>query len=231
MKLSFFGNKGGSRPPGGPAHPGRFDVLHQVRAYWEGLRHEGALPTRAQLNPRGIEGALACAFLAEQVAPGIARFRIAGTQISDLIGMDVRGMPVSCLFAPDARLALMQVAGQVFSDPAVLEMDLKAERNIGRPALEARLLMLPMLNDEGRCTLSLGCLALAGEIGRAPRRFDIARRQISPLQVMTKERRGLQAVQGFAESQVAFARPQTPPDRPPRAGSGKPYLRLVKNDS
>tara|TARA_R110002096_G_scaffold9867_9_gene38590 strand:- start:5175 stop:5876 length:702 start_codon:yes stop_codon:yes gene_type:complete len=232
MISSFFGNSGGNRPPRGPSDPTRFDAVHQVHAYWEGLRHEGALPARALLDPRGIEGALTCAFLAEQVAPGIARFRIAGTQISDLVGMDVRGMPISCLFAPDARLSLMQVAGQVFSGPARLEMDLEAERAIGRPALEARLLMLPMLDDQGRCTLSLGCLALSGEIGRAPRRFAIARRQVSPVlarQVLATIRPAPQPAHGFGESQVGFTPPRTP-QTPPRAQPGKPYLRLVKND-
>lgn len=220
MRASFLGGgiSGGGRPP---SDPSRFDVLQQVRAYWEGLRSGSALPARSQLDPRGIEGALTCAFLAEEVAPGIARFRIAGTRISDLIGVDVRGMPVSALFAPAARNALMQASGQVFSGPSRLEMDLEAERAIGRPVLAARLLMLPMLDEAGRSTLALGCLALAGDIGRAPRRLHITRRQVSPV-CDTPAKAAPVPVQGFAELQLPFARPQAKP--------GKPYLRLIKNN-
>ena len=48
-------------------------ALAQLRAYWEGLRAEGDLPTRAQIDPRGIERALEYAFIAERIAPGVAR--------------------------------------------------------------------------------------------------------------------------------------------------------------
>jgi hypothetical protein len=152
---------------GGP----RFAVLAQVRAYWQGLRHGMALPQRDMIDPRGIAEALESTFLLERVAPGIARFRIAGMHLHDLIGLDVRGMPLSTLFDPDARTRLAEGLEAVFTTPAILEMWLEAERGLGRPRLEGRMLVLPLSDAQGHSTLALGCLALAGALGRAPRRF------------------------------------------------------------
>ncbi len=152
---------------GGP----RFAVLAQVRAYWQGLRHGMALPQRDMIDPRGIAEALERTFLLERVAPGIARFRIAGMHLHDLIGLDVRGMPLSTLFDPVARTRLAEGLEAVFTTPAILEMWLEAERGLGRPRLEGRMLVLPLSDAQGQSTLALGCLALAGGLGRAPRRF------------------------------------------------------------
>ncbi|MCU0901790.1 MAG: PAS domain-containing protein [Cypionkella sp.] len=78
-------------------------MISEVRAYWEALRNGDMLPRRDRVDPRGIAGALEHSFLVERIAPGIARFRISGMIYNDLMGMDIRGMPMSCLFMGDAR--------------------------------------------------------------------------------------------------------------------------------
>ena len=157
MALSFLGRGGKSGTSasgsvggsaGGSGGP-RFGQLAEVRAYWEGLREAGALPERDKIDPRGIAGALENTFLLERVAPGIARFRIAGMQVHDLMGMDVRGMPISALFEPAGRSRLSDALEGVFATPAVLELWLEAERGIGRPALEGRLIVLPLTGMKG----------------------------------------------------------------------------------
>ncbi|MGV8986742.1 MAG: PAS domain-containing protein [Cypionkella sp.] len=174
MALSFLGRGGKSGASNGGSGGSHFAMLAEVRAYWEGLRENGGLPERDRIDPRGIAGALENTFLMERVAPGVARFRIAGMQLHDLMGMDVRGMPLSALFEPAARNRLADGLEGVFSTPAVLELWLEAERGIGRPALEGRLLVMPLTGVRGETDLALGCLAMSGALGRAPRRFAIA---------------------------------------------------------
>ena len=152
-----------------------FAVLDQMRSYWQGLRRGSALPVRDALDPRGMADALDATFLLERIAPGLARFRIAGMHVHDLMGLDVRGMPLSSLFDPAARSRLAEGLESVFAAPATLEMWLEGERGIGRPALEGRMLLLPLNDAQGNTTMALGCLALAGGMGRAPRRFAITR--------------------------------------------------------
>ena len=228
MGLSFLGKggRGGSFDDGGDPW---FAMLTEVRAYWEGLRLDTALPMRDQIDPRGIAGALENTFLLERVAPGVARFRLAGMQLHDLMGMDVRGMPLSALIEPAGRARLAAASEMVFSDPSVLEIWLEGERGIGRPALEGRLLVLPLRNARGQTDLALGCLALNGALGRAPRRFaiagvvneQIARRDEDRRQIPRAALDRHEPVPGLAEVTASYI-PAIP--RPPRA---KPNLRLV----
>ena len=230
--MAFFG-RGGRGDDIGPGDEGsHFAMLAEVRAYWEGLRVGAALPSRDEIDPRGIAGALENTFLLERVAPGIARFRLAGMQLHDLMGMDLRGMPLSSLFEPLARNRLAEVLEGVFAGPGTLEIRLEGERGIGRPALEARMLILPLTAARGEVGLAIGCLALHGALGRAPRRFAIAgvtgetiARHLPdrrPAQAAQPDRRHSEASpQGLAETAAVFT-PVFP--RPPR---GKPHLRLV----
>ena len=181
MAFSFLGRGGGSS--GGPSDGGgaKFAQLAEVRAYWEGLRGGTGLPRRDQIDPRGIAGALDTVFLLERVAPGVARFRLAGMQINDLLGMDVRGMPVSAMIDPAARPRMADALEALFAGPAILTLGLEAERSVGRPALEGRLILLPLISARGPCDLALGCLATHGTTGRAPRRFAISHLASEPL--------------------------------------------------
>ena len=69
-------------------------ILADLRSYWDSLRKGRAVPDRADVEPKGIRRALDYAFILERIAPGAARFRLAGRHLVDLMGMEVRGMPV-----------------------------------------------------------------------------------------------------------------------------------------
>ena len=196
----------------GGSEPFSSGMIAELRAYWEALREGDRLPRRDRVDPRGIAGALEHSFLIERIAPGIARFRIAGMVFNDLMSMDIRGMPVSCLFLADARDRLQLDLERVFRAPSILTLDLLAERSLGRAPLRGRMQMLPMLGTQGDSSLAIGCLELDGPTGRAPRRFSITATR-------------LEAVQSVAVATV----PEPDLPRPPRAHPGVPYLRLVKS--
>jgi hypothetical protein len=193
-------------------------AMRQVRAYWEGLRHNGGVPARDAIDPRGLAGALAQVFMIERIAPGLARFRLVGSQITDLVGCEVRGMPFTALFDPEGRRKITDLLEGLFSGPAIMHLDLEAERGIGRPALRAHLTLLPLVSHLGKVDLALGCMTLDGPVGRAPRRFAIARSRVEKLGAIAAQADA--RAPEFAETQTDFVMP-----RPPRADG--PYLRLV----
>ncbi|MDR0809397.1 MAG: PAS domain-containing protein [Gemmobacter sp.] len=192
-------------------------MLQEVRGYWEGLRQEGALPSRAVIDPRGMAGALSGAFLIERVGPGLARLRIAGMNFTNLLGMDARGMPLSALFDPVGRNRLSGLLEQVFQRPARAELLLRAETGLGRPELTGRMIVLPLAPDGERGALALGCLAIAGKIGRQPRRLAISHARAEP--VFPPDLRAPAARLYDLADPPAFAVKPTP--------SAKPWLRLV----
>ncbi len=136
-----------------------FEGLAQARGYWEGLRQGAALPLRRAVDPRGLVGVLDRVFLADRIGRGIAQIRIAGSGLTDFAGLDMRGLPLGCLFGAESRGQLAETLEQVFAGPAVAELDLASDRALGGGSL-ARLLLLPLEDDAGG-RLVLGVMAFA----------------------------------------------------------------------
>lgn len=158
-----------------------YRALAQVEGFWDALCRDDALPSRSQIDPRGMEEALEYAFVLERIAPGIGRFRIAGMHLNELMGMEVRGMPLSAMFLPESRKELGKMVETTCAEPQVTTLTLKGAGSIGRPRIEAQMLLLPLCDDFGEVTRILGCLQSKGRIGRQPRRFSIAHTQSQPI--------------------------------------------------
>ncbi len=204
----------------------RFPCISEVRAYWEALRDGRQVPYRSEVDPRGIERALEYAFVLERIAPQVARFRLAGMHLNDLMGMEVRGMPLTSFFTPKARAEIAGLLDAVFTGPRTAELTLAAEAGFGKPAMEAKVLILPLRSDLGDVSRALGCLIAEGPIGRTPRRFDLVERLVSPIVESQPARRlpPVPAPAGFAEPAAPFAGPGSQPAR------SRGHLRLVVSD-
>lgn len=156
-------------------------IISDMRAYWHSLRRGRAIPARADIEPRGIHRALDYAFILERMAPGAARFRLAGRHLIDLMGMEVRGMPLCAFLHASSRGRFSDVLESVFKAPQLAELTLHAKAEYGRPELSARMLLMPLRSDLGDVTRSLGCLISEGNLGMAPRRFDLVADQVMPI--------------------------------------------------
>jgi hypothetical protein len=210
----------------------RFPHIATVEAYWHALRGNRAMPLRAEVDPRGIENALEYAFILEQIAPGVGRFRIAGSHLSDILGMEVRGMPLSAFFVPDARDELAAVVAKVCACPGIATLSLHAEAAFGKPVLEARIVLLPLRDGMGAANRILGCFDTHGSIGHTPRRFAITSRRLTQITghdvANDSNRHGMAGASfvplaGLLDGQNAF-------DGAARASLAKPearHLRLV----
>jgi len=209
-----------------------YSAISQVEAYWEGLRGARLMPKRSEIDPRGIESALEHTFVLERIAPGMARIRIAGSHLSDLMGMEVRGMPLTSLITPPCRRQVNDLLEDVCQRPAMCEMRLNAEINGTRPHLDGRLLLMPLKSDLGDVSRILGCLVAQGDIGHTPRRFDVIGAKIRSITAPStlpmahkspqKKQDAPAPASGFAETGRAFKSHAPRPD--------VPYLRVVRTD-
>jgi hypothetical protein len=190
------------------AREARFPMLGQIEAYWNELRGNRLVPARTDVDPRRIEDLLEYAFILERIAPGMARFRLAGMHLNDLMGMEVRGMPLTAFFDPEARTTVSAALERVFTEPAIATLTLKGERGIGRPALEGRLLLLPLKSDFGEVSRVLGCLVTLGPVGRTPRRFQVTGERIRPILGAAGEARRRTDMAGWGAD--AAVRPRRP---------------------
>lgn len=201
----------------------KFPAVAQVEAYWEALRDGRLMPDRAEIDPRGLESALEYAFILEHIAPGVGRIRVAGMHMSDLLGMEVRGMPLTAMFAQGSRDTLSRVLQSVVSDPKVVDLSLVDIGGIGRPQLRAQLYLAPLASHTGCVPRVLGCLQAIGRIGRTPRRFTVEHvqmRRIAASKPAADPGKPPLPDSAFAEDAAPYS--------PPRGA--RPKLWLVKSE-
>lgn len=204
--------------------------LAQFVTYWHSMRRGSDVPLRTEIDPRGIEALLGHAFIAEKIAPGLARLRIAGAHLSEVMGMEVRGMPLSALIEPEDRQQLADAIVELFERPAQIRIELASPGGIRRAPMTATLLILPLRSDLGDISRALGCFVSNGPIGATPRRFRVTECQVDPIDLTGEE-----ATTGFAETQSPFRASQAEdsPAAPAsirQSPSERPYLRLVHSE-
>lgn len=213
-------------------------VIVSLLDYWESLRAGRIAPTRSEIDPREITNALEHTFVLEYNNAQDVRFRLAGMNLCELMGMELRGMPARALIALDHRDEMARTIDNLVQDPKIIELQLASEQNNGKPT--ARMLLLPMQDQSGNITRILGCMTTQGPNMQHPQRFgikDVKTTRIVGVMRNAEEEQNA----GFSEHSAAFQGPSefTKPEMPTKSGSprkserliaGKPYLRLVKDE-
>lgn len=219
MRLVGHGNAEGGDPPG----------FAQLLAYWDALRpSDGALPRRADIDPRGIADLLDRVVLAERIARGQLRIRLAGMAVCDLLGMDLRGMPLSALFVGDSRLMLADRLESVLAGPSIARLSLEAERAVLRPPMRAAMLALPLAGEDGSANRILALLHTERDPGRAPRRLVLTGSVLTAVDGVPPASRSAAPGLILPEATLPVEAAEEPAPFAPQLAGGKPHLRLVK---
>ncbi|MFK7755161.1 MAG: PAS domain-containing protein [Sedimentitalea sp.] len=212
--------------------------LRQAEAYWSALRNGEDMPRRSQIDPRGLQNILEYTFILERVAPSIARFRLAGAHICAITGFEVRGMPITACFTPSGRNQFSAILKDMFDQPNIAEITLIGQPYGQKSTLEARMILLPMRNDQGDVNRALGVVVAQGPrmARNVPCRFDVQSATQRPV-----SRGPLQQIKP-PEVVPTPAKPVLAPPPPPESAKletpyalasipkSVPYLRLVKTD-
>ena len=148
-------------------------ILTCLEQYWQTLRRARHIPVRNDLNPNKIDSALPYTFILQRVAPGTARFRVAGQRIYDLLKMDARGMPFSTLFHSNTRDTLRDLLENAFCEPAIVGLPLVSPATVLRPAMHGAMILLPMQDDKGQTNRLLGAFVTPDTPLSRPRRFEL----------------------------------------------------------
>lgn len=185
----------------------RYRASPQVRAYWEALRKGRLMPLRSEIDPRGIEQALEYAFILERTGPRLARFRLSGVHLTELLGAEARGMPVTVLFSHEARARAAEVIENVFRKPEIVELTLTAAMGAGQPPLSARMMILPLQSDLGDISRAIGCIETEGMIGATPRLFGLSHVVTTAIEPALPAYRTGTPGPGLAEDQATYLAP------------------------
>ena len=211
--------------------------------YWNGLRNGRAAPFRSEIDPRKISAALANMFVLEALPTGQLRFRVAGTGLSALFGLELRGMVADAIVDPASAERFHGAARKVLETPATAAIRAEAISGARRvPGME--MLLLPLRSEVGEMNRLLGCI---NATGAQPMRGEFDQLRLACVDIaltapqITEEAEPLDAFMGLAEPGAAFDRSGEPQPRLTAiegAGSGEArrsgerrrgHLRLVKD--
>lgn len=146
--------------------------LGPVMAYWNSLRQGRVVPDRADLNPEALRPYLAQSGIVERTQAGGAKIRIAGRHLEQVMGMNMRGMPLRSLFALSHRSRLDAVVSEMFEGPKLLTLSLAAVFD-AQPIASGHMALMPLADMQGTISRALMVLTPQSPPERIPCRFRI----------------------------------------------------------
>ena len=138
-------------------HPNS-QALHR---YWDALRDGRDAPTRSEIDPRRIAGSLDSMFILETTDLGQIRFRLAGTALCDLLGMEARGMTAEAAMAPGHERQIGDLAARVLAGPQIGVMRVRTLDARGAD-WSGEMLLLPLRSELGELNRIIGCVGFDG---------------------------------------------------------------------
>lgn len=132
-------------------------------AYWAGLREEGRLPSRADIRPKELKSFLPLLSLIEPGVDRRFRFRLAGTGLYDVYGVEITGRTIGEIYAGPAADYWRRELEAILSDrrPAIGVHSLGWR---GAPHLSVLWMRLPLATNGRDVDMILGYdVVLGGE--------------------------------------------------------------------
>lgn len=158
----------------------------RLRQHWNSLRDTVHQPPKARdVQPHILGAALPFVFLVENLGGEILRLKLGGTHLCDVMGMELRGMPLRCFFAYNERPRFAAAVEPVFTGPAELDIRLQSSYSGIEPPVLARMILLPLQSASGMIDRAIGAFVTKGPLNHAPYRFEIERTDLHPLHAET----------------------------------------------
>ncbi len=206
-------------------------IFNNLFEHWSALRHGENVPNRCEIDPRVFPDALENTFIFERIAEGDFRARLAGMNLCDMMGMEVRGQSAASFMQADERNHIQKVLTQILIRPAIGELVLSA-RDLAGSTYEVNMILLPLRSDMGEVNRIIGCISYPQKPFNAPLRFAIQSQKITPLSALGRNPE--EVTVGFAEpidpfqpqSVRAVSETKNPVPSPKKRG----HLKLVRKD-
>lgn len=131
-------------------------ISQSLYTYWNEIRGQRVAPRRFEIEPARIAGILPDTFILECGETGQARFRLAGTRMSNLLGRDVRDCGFVDLFQAEDHKALGHILEQTTEQAAVCVITAGPVTDLS-PRKHAEILLLPLFHTQNAVSRILGC--------------------------------------------------------------------------
>lgn len=146
-------------------------LLEEAWRYWTSLREGADLPHRSALDPKEMKTILGHSMILDRVRHGTVRVRLGGRVMQQIMGMEVRGLPMRAFFDLQDRGRAVALIEKVFDGPCSLELDLISQTDAG--LVTGRMLVLPLRDAVGAVTKAMVVFVTDRPVTDAPRRFGV----------------------------------------------------------
>lgn len=202
--------------------------------YWNAKRAGRPAPMRSEINPGEIRSILPNVFILERESDTSFRFRLAGTGLCSIYGMEFRNHNLLSMWQEDCLDTLRNALDEVTRNAAVSVVEYTASTNEHREAT-FEMILLPLAQDNGVISRIIGAAVPVDDLPWIGSHL-LARQWIDRLQILNPDRmpKRAHAPEAARRNPAPVRKPFLPPHisslantRPPLR-SERSYLRLIK---
>ncbi|WOF74391.1 PAS domain-containing protein [Parvibaculaceae bacterium PLY_AMNH_Bact1] len=130
--------------------------------YWNELRGSRPAPKRSEIEPRDLKRVLPHVFILERNDRWTYRFRLAGTGLCNVYGMEFRRHNMAALWQDESQQEILKLLNDVTGTGAIGLVEYTAETPDNRQ-LSLEMVLLPLAQDNGAVTRVLGAIVALDE--------------------------------------------------------------------
>ncbi|MGB3810119.1 MAG: PAS domain-containing protein [Parvibaculum sp.] len=208
-------------------------TINALFDYWNTMRAGRPAPLRSEIQPGDIKRCLPHVFILEREDAQTYRFRLAGTGLCSIYGMEFRNHNLLSMWQEDCHERLRHALTDVTENANISLVEYTATTNDHREAT-FEMLLLPLAQENGAITRILGAAVPVDEFPWIGDRL-LARQWIDRLQILDPERmpkreRAAEAARRIIRERPPLISAHIPSLANRRAPlrSERAYLRLVK---
>lgn len=127
----------------------------KLLTYWRRLRGDRLVPRKDEIDPRAIKDHLAFSFLIERDGEDRFTFRLAGTGLCELFGLELKGHNFIHYWADEAKTGARTALGRVAHLGVPIVAVCVAETADFKP-LRGEMILVPLEGERGEGTIMLG---------------------------------------------------------------------------
>ncbi|MAN61241.1 MAG: hypothetical protein CMI60_04760 [Parvibaculum sp.] len=203
--------------------------------YWNELRGSRPAPKRSEIEPRDLKRVLPHVFILERNDRWTYRFRLAGTGLCNVYGMEFRRHNMAALWQGESQQEILTLLNDVTGSGTIGLVEYTAETTDNRQ-LSLEMVLLPLAQDNGAITRVVGAIVALDEFPWVGEHM-LVRQWVDRIQRLDPEELPAAPPVISAARKVVQAIPPRPAPNPSLGTrrqthtAERPYLRLVRDAS
>jgi len=134
-------------------------TVQTLYAYWNDLRGARIAPGRLEIEPSRISATLPETFMLERTDPASYHYRLAGTRLCEIFGVELRGTNLLAGWTASDRTAIAASLKSTCEQGAVTLLTIEAGADMAR-RVQLEVIMLPLMHANNTMERVIGAMSV-----------------------------------------------------------------------